>query len=477
VALRAFEQDPDAPPGAGLFHFDDGPSVYAHDPDAAASVSLPALPDGRLATNWDPISAGGQYRGAGDPSSSPATDPILAGGQYSAPPPSIADVGPNVSEPPPEYYQSERPAPVASMAPMVSEAPTAPTANAPQPALAAPRVPQAPPRFLYSRGSPGGDVLPTGQTVERTGGMPVTEQEMADRWGMFEDRMRAKQAALGALSAKQEFYQEQAAHRQEEFLRAYHDAARERDEVASRKVDPDRYFKDRGIVANIGMAIAQGMMVYGASITHVQNPAMQWVQNAIDRDVAAQQEDYRREGLRAQNKLTEIMQKYQVDSERAGAVLKNLQGQVAGLVGSDYAQASGSAEMKTAWDAYLADETAKLNDSNVRLLRDAYGQQKQVTTARVTQPTAGGVVENPVYARDRKARREDAELRKLENSAGGYMGTIYPDEGSYREAAINAIATGKAPDVETFTRSAQLKGGGGGGGDRISPRLAGAVVK
>ena len=455
MALVGFDQDPEAQPGMGLFRFDDGQSIYAHNPEAAASIAPPPpapVPDQRLALNADEALLGGDPRFAAG-----------AGGAAPAMSPSVADVGPNMTAPPADYYQSAAPAPNASPAPMVSQGQaqgmgsgsfdSVPTA---QPAQRT--VPMQPSPLVMTR---GGRVLPTGKTTERTSGMPVTEQDIQANWGLFEDRMLAKEQALGVIAAKQDAAMAQAAKQQSDYLRAHQFAAEEQDNILNRRVDPDRYFKDRGLAAGIGMAIAQGMMAYGAAITHVQNPAIQWVQNAIDRDISAQQEDYRRDGIRAQNQLTEIMQRYQVDSERAGAVLKNLQASVAGVIGQDYAHATGSKEMASAWQAYLAEETAKANASNVKLLSDAFGQQKDVTTSRVTQP---GVTLNPMLKAQLALRKEIAETQKAENNTGGYMGTVFADENSYREAALEAVRTGKAPDIATFTRDAQLKGGGAGGG-------------
>lgn len=61
--------------------------------------------------------------------------------------------------------------------------------------------------------------------------------------------------------------------------------------LAQRKVDPDRLFHDASVPNKIRMVLAAGLGAFGAALTKGPNFALQQINAAIDRDVAAQRDE------------------------------------------------------------------------------------------------------------------------------------------------------------------------------------------
>jgi hypothetical protein len=452
--LRGFEQDPTGAPGMGLFHFDDGTSLYGHNPELAGALASNGAGG---VENRNDAGAGGIAGGGGAP--------------Y-VPPPSVADVGPNMS-PAPEYTPATVPQLASVQSPMSAPVPQAP--QAPQAPLQVPQGPQIAP--LIRTGARPETVVPTSKTVEQKGGLPFTKAEEESRWRAFEDRMMARQRAVNDTGIQLDALQQHRARQALAFQQAYSDATRERDEALSGQVDPDRYFQKRGAAWHISAAIAQGMMQFGAALTHMPNPMIDFVDRLKNEDIHLQQEEYRRKGLAANNKLTDLMQKYQLDSQSAGEMLKRLQGIVAAQIGQQYANASGSKELQNAWATHLADETSKLSDENAKMLRDSYGTRTEHLAAKIQPATSGGVGINPQY-------KTLLELRKLESAAGASVPPVLQplfgtDKAAAAQSASDYIV--QHPDskdpygdwVAHMVSVAKPPGGGGSGG----ARLAGAAER
>ena len=97
--LIRFEQDPEAAPGAGVFHFDSGRSQYAYEPELAARVgklkgALDAAPDQRVAGPGGGEMPLGPVRPAADDAIGAANELSAAGVQVRLQKGAIANVLP-----------------------------------------------------------------------------------------------------------------------------------------------------------------------------------------------------------------------------------------------------------------------------------------------------------------------------------------------------------------------------------------------
>ena len=93
--------------------------------------------------------------------------------------------------------------------------------------------------------------------------------------------------------------------------------------------DPNHYFKEKGTFVNILSAIAQGLGAAGASLGHTQNFAYEITQNAIQRDMAAQEKAYN-EGIAGRNTaLARFVKIYNGDMEQAKLALSQTMNRIA----------------------------------------------------------------------------------------------------------------------------------------------------
>lgn len=81
-------------------------------------------------------------------------------------------------------------------------------------------------------------------------------------------------------------------------------------ELSSTKVDPDRFFNQRGTGDRILAAISVALGTYGSAMTGADNVAFKMIQNAIDRDVDAQKTDIvtKRAGLQEKRNMLHDME-------------------------------------------------------------------------------------------------------------------------------------------------------------------------
>lgn len=83
-------------------------------------------------------------------------------------------------------------------------------------------------------------------------------------------------------------------------------------EIAAHKEDPNRFWKARGVGASIAGAIAAGLGAFGSALTKTPNYALNIINDAIDRDIAAQRQEYQVKKDKValnQNAYARLMQK------------------------------------------------------------------------------------------------------------------------------------------------------------------------
>ncbi len=353
MALVGFEQDPhpDAPQGAGWFMADSGERAYAHDPELASSFfNQPEQPSEELmaAGQEDPRLAFGTGPAGQDfNAQNLAAD---AGGAQQAAPPSMADVGPNMS-------------PAPAQGPMVSQAAPGMSAPGPQAPQGPPQAQRPPPgevdpdeqlraqqqayvnQPVRGAASPGGYRPRTSEESFTDAGLPLDPEQAAELARYNENIKVAKQAETGLLVARA---QEQMASAQaaipdlvmkqkeaEARLQQAQNGARQdlqkvKDLIQAtneKKVDPGRMFQGgKGVVAGIFAVMAQAFGAYAAIKSKTgRNFGGELVQQAIDRDIAAQKEEIDQGRVGANNMLAVLQKKYDYDLPQAESALRMAQ--------------------------------------------------------------------------------------------------------------------------------------------------------
>lgn len=368
MAIVGFDQDPEAPAGAGLFHFDDRPSLWAHSPrDAAPFMQPPAPePDQRLAMS-DP---GAVY-------SSPAWQQAQGGDHretaYLAPESlqSRADFAPDMSggmSPASMPPEPARPAPIAPqpVAPKPSPQPmrSAPVQVTPQMQATAPQGPdalRAPKGTALQSVTVEGAGRPYDQREAEARGELALNREMVEK--QIVDRQARDEEAQAIAAGKQaDELRKAAAEKQQQYDKAKADFTSKRadiekevDAAASRKIDPNHYFENKSTFSRVMMAVSQALGAFSAGIGQHPNYAQQQIDKAVEADIAAQQENIKLEGTKANNKLARLMKDYDLDMGEASAILRNSQQKLLDTQALALAHATKSKDIMDSWDRGFAD--------------------------------------------------------------------------------------------------------------------------
>jgi hypothetical protein len=484
MALAGFDQDAEAPDGWGTIHFDDRPSLPGYLPPEQRPQ---AQPDMRLAmSNPADVYASPDWQGSqGD-----VSDQI--GAKVSRP-----DVGPIMSpapEMPPEQQISPAPQQVYSQGPAVSEMPKAPVgppaSAAAGPAVPRPTSPVAPPRAPMPvqpapQQQPGQPVVPKGmqlasQSVTSTDAQrritpeeqaaraemslnqSLTRKEIADRTA-YNEAMQAKAIGEQLPELRQQVAEQQRAREQ---VRAEYRAKRqaaqaEVDEAVNKKVDPNKFYSDRGVLGSILVSVAQALGAYGATLGRTPNFAQKIIDDAINNDIATQRHNIEQKGLGAKNKLSELMQSYNLDIDEASSMLRSSQQQLADRQTMALAHATKSQDIIDNYNTWYADRQAQRVEQGIAEENAAEGKLSKKLEYRKPTGTGGP-----------GGTKLDEFAQKL-----GYP--------TYSALAADDAAKKKAnPDhtwndtVRDAAEAVKAKGGGGPGGDiKVSPRLQGMLVK
>lgn len=381
--------------GGHTFLQDDGAELYVPDiPEARAWASR--VPDMREAKNAASLSTYGQ-----DPSRAPPGAPPSVPDSPQGPVILPGPKGPVVAPQTQTGMHTGAVAPAAQTVQAYNDIPTLPVA---QPAAAggaapagggAPLVTPQEEALVYARtgGSPGvsqaqlrqkatqGVVMPSTHAVETQGGYPTDPTAEALRvqgYGM-EAEAQAAQAVAADQRAKaeaaywmnQRIHEEnrigrEQAHRQriEAEVTAKMSAVQQFDDEAQGRYaefGPDRFFKQKGTWATIGAAIAQGLGAYAAILGRTENFAGNIIQNAIDRDIAAQRDEYLRD-KDARNNLVADLARVTGDLDVAAEGAKAVQMRITQAHGAELAALSKRPEIASNFKLWNAGFNQKIAD-------------------------------------------------------------------------------------------------------------------
>lgn len=194
---------------------------------------------------------------------------------------------------------------------------------------------------------------------------------------------------LGAVEQVRQEYQGrmlQAQKRVDDTMQGYEKA---KADYMAKEVDPKRFLSGG---AKIGSAIAMALGAMGSSLSGVPNYAMQIIQNAIDRDIKAQEVDLAKAGKAvgmAQNEVglaRQLMgdtqnQKLAAENLKWMDVSKNLELVV--LQRADEETLANAAKIKAMIDAKVVENETRMRENAMAREQQAAGQGLQAAVAEV----------------------------------------------------------------------------------------------
>lgn len=384
MALIGFEQDPNAPDGAGYFQFDNGKKLYAHDPELAASVRGP---DMRTALNG--FKTTDQRLDAGEPA--PGIQEQLDAIKFRGVPKDAAPAGP----------------PAAAPAGATGGGPPAPTE--PQGPGVQQQMTDYVNRPVYSAPTKGGyRPVRESQTVEQEG-LPYDERLARQREeannAVVDAHLATAQAQAHRAQAESLQYQAQLPELQKRAAQAQLDMQGQQDAYKRERADLDRlmaesqqqeksfnanrWMESKGVVGQIGATIAQAFGAYAATLSHGENWAKKIIDGAIDRDIAEQKAQIDAGKAGVNNALKKLELRYG-DMNQAQAALKlAMQNSVDAQIQS-YAAATKSDDVKNAAGEWLAQNQKDRVDTEQKFMAASLGKRKTETSGQVVAPSAGG---------------------------------------------------------------------------------------
>lgn len=445
-----FEQDPDSPDGTGTFHFQDGSSLYAHEPNLASAVLERAKadkggePDRRLAENsFDALDKTGGYGAPQTASDVPTRAALFQGA-------SDANSHATSAGPMPGGYGNNAAGAVVPTRSGTMVNPPAPPAPAGQldvpaarqllkalPAGAGQPTAQREPPRPYVAGRAGGVVPQTVSSTQETQGAPYSLEDA-------ELRERANQSVVGAqmanFDAQRADAEAQAAQAQaaipvlrykaaegqaalnklnqdyKEQRARVHAIIEEHDKQA--KVDPDAVYHKAGTAGVIGMIIGQALGAFGAAIGHHENYAQKLIEDENQREMRAQEDEIKRGEVSDNNLLAKLQDQFD-DLDQAKSALKLVQGELQDRQIQAYAEASKSAEAQRTAQLWLAQNQQQRLAEEQHFRDLSIGKQTTSTAAKVVTPVAGHrMTDDELIAYQTRQNKARAGLLSSENELG-----------------------------------------------------------
>lgn len=263
------------------------------------------------------------------------------------------------------------------------------------------------------------------------------DQRLAAEASRLETR-RAEVAGMAAADERDRLAGEQSARTElEDQRRLAMGQARERyrnavDRAASMTLDPDGYYNDRALGGRLGAAIAIGLGAIGAAATGGENVALQMINDEIDRDLMAQQQNIESAFRRA---------------DYEGGILDLMSGEF-----EDRGAALEAARAVALEDAAqrVAEEESRLAAGEARLnaeaLRAQLMEQAQAAAAAAQAAEEERLMTQALQLQQLRIRtaRADREERRAASAGGGAVEYAEPTDARLN-AANRLIDTGVDP--------------------------------
>lgn len=412
-----FLQDPEGPPGAGSFQFDDGNELYAFEPGLAQQLGqqLAVAPDLRLAENAH----------APQPNRFDELSDVQPGAPVAAPPPPDLNAG------------------------GMQQIPLGQPQGAPAPEAAPPPVPMVnvPGRNPAREAA---TAVPVPKTVTTTMEQAPDSPEMADARRFLNDEFEA--AKLAEFESQQaiadrdaELARVKQAELEEKRVVQARDAAAKEDRyraeraraqahleaAETRRIAPEHFYSSKSVPARAMLVISQALGAFAASMPGGtgSNWAQQIIDGMIDRDVAAQEDEIKGGRVSANNALARIQEDLGGDLEQAKTALRMTQQGIFDAHIRELAASDKSELLQATANTWLAENQQKRLAEEQKFRDQSFG--KQTVTAQMVTPTQGG--SRPMTLKEQaEAAKYRAEIHKADGYVAGKMG---PDGKPLEEGA------------------------------------------
>lgn len=473
MALSGFQQDPYGPPGAGYFHGDSGPPVYAFHPELANQLSQggPVAPA--------PIQPSAELQQA----AAPGPDMRTAGlGGFGSTDQRLAVGG---AAPGLDKQLGQMPdfggAPAPGQGPAVGGGPRVPGEGGPQnigQAAAQLNDQQLAQAMLKEQNArpttTKAHYRPTSKEITVSDqGAPEAEENRALREDAYYGVLAATQnqgdlesqhlAQLATLNADQAAKQQAQINFQAKTQQATSElVAKDQTDLdrfqgelqqSQKDFNPNRLFSGAaGTMAGIGAAVFRAMGAYAAIRGHSgSNPAGEVIDSAIQRDIAQQKAEIEAKGSNANNALARLNKHYG-NLEQATTALGILQNKYADTMALQLANSSGSQEVIAKTQGAIAAKQQAYATDNEKFNQLSYGKHAaKVAETYVAPSTSGGApsVDKLLERGNKMATNEHtrAETDKLRADSGGKGEELVVPDG--RGGTIKARTKEEAADLRT----------------------------
>lgn len=498
MAIVDYSPPPPGSPGY-VFHDDSGKSAYLFGPEAEGLkswIDQSKPPDARTA--YDPSAPFGSVAAVPDAppapvASVPDVPPNMspAPAMSMAPPtPALAMSVPAAAVPPPMAPRPVPAVPVSSAiappgpveslpmlgggeggAPMTRDEAIRQTYNA--------AVINAATRGSYVPGAAAVDperMMREGRPVEVgeavVGAQPETQEEHDRRIAYENSQHEADATALTELDAanaeriaEAKRQQVDAAHRAAELSGDLYDAQKrdaqanaifqtnvarlqkEQDAVTQMKVDPNRLFREKGALASIGSALAVGLGAFGSALAKTPNYANEIVQGAINRDIAAQEDEIQRKGANANNAMANFVKTYGLTLDESRELAKSTQLRYAASMVDMNAAKMTSIDAKAKAAAMKADFLAQAQQRDASLSQMLKGRiTKQFAFVQPRAATRGYYKEPTLKDLHEGAMAVGAVNKAFAPAGGGKLSARLGAQEATNESAIE--------DLQNFKKNA-----------------------
>jgi len=404
--LVGFEPDPEYD-GLGTARFDDGSDMYTSMADIQGSgLQLPEMPDQRLASNGG---AGGMsgYGGGGGYGAAAGQSPEQMTGQFSAAPIQVAPQPVQAPAPQPVQAPIEQPGPEPGPPPEAIAAPQHPAQADPYAPVYQPGSAGVNPQQMIREGV---KVPTTGSTVREGGFAPEVALRMARGQSDAHDAQQAATVALAqsrvarnnaeaeGITAQNRVLQNQAVDLEADRMRAEANFATKRQAMEAdletfskeKLPDPGRYFKNKGIFAQIGAALAQGLGTYAAIVGGGgRNFAQEIISKQIDDDIRAQEVEYKEGRADRRNAIARYVEEQGMTVEQAKATAKAAAQGVALGEARKFQLLVSSEEEQLAAAKMVADQEMDYQKSLPAMQAQFMGKETETVNNRLVQPERG----------------------------------------------------------------------------------------
>lgn len=209
-------------------------------------------------------------------------------------------------------------------------------------------------------------------------------------------------------------------------------------QASIKDINPDNFWQSKGVGNQIASAIAVGLGAFGAALSKTPNYALQIIDGAINRDIAAQEQNINKkfkevEGFR--NQLRDNYLRFG-DMKAAQLITKNQMLEAAKLTADQQMAGVNNAKAKAALDSMKSQWEVEQNKNALHATEILSGKTQSSSQWGMTQPIVAGAEGTE------EGKPIPEEMRKLMINLGGGRVALYRGEPKGAEQLRADISSG-----------------------------------